>query len=135
MTETAMPVCRQGLLAEPTGVDVAKALGEARLIVSGHFPDEWAEWASARGIEPPDVSGALRLDSQEQVLAAAEEGLGLAIGRSPLVDERLRRGALIAPFGIPDPSDAGYHLLRHPGSPPTAAARRVAEWLRSVAED
>jgi len=141
--ETAMPVCRPGYLAAEAGRDpgagllgaLQGALQGARPIVNGLAPDEWLEWARARGVEPPPLAGALRLESQEQVLAAAERGLGIAIGRSPLVDERLRTGALVAPFGTPGLSGASYYLCRAPGSTPTAGARRVARWLRAFAGD
>lgn len=131
MAETAMPVARPGLVQASD--DPEAALARQRLILNLNFPQEWTEWARARGVRPPSTDGALRLQSQEQVLAAAESGLGLAIGRSPLVDERLTAGALEAPFGRPDPSDAGFHLCWPTMPPPTAAARRVAAWLRDFA--
>ena len=134
LAETAVPVCKPGFLGEDATGDVAGVLARSRLIINSYFPDEWLEWAQVNGLPAPDAEGALRLDSQEQVFAAAENGLGLAIGRSPLVDDRLKSGVLIAPFGTPDPSDAGYHLCRPPGATPTAAARRVARWLRALAE-
>ena len=55
------------------------------------------------------------------------------MGRRPLVDDRLARGTLIAPFGGPDPTGAGYYLCRPAEQPPTAAARRLARWLAEVA--
>ncbi len=134
LAETAVPICKPGYLSEDASGDVAGAVAGSRLIINSYFPDEWLEWAQVNGLPPPDVEGALRLESQEQVFAAAENGLGLAIGRSPLVDDRLRSGVLVAPFGTPDPSDAGYHLCHRPGATPTAAARRVARWLRALAK-
>ena len=138
MTESAMPVCRPGYIARDDAADLRAVLAAGRLIVSGHHPDEWFEWARAHGIDTPiletALAAALRLESQEQVLAAAEQGLGLAIGRRPLVDERLASGTLVAPFGTPDPSsDAGYHLCHALAVQPAAAARRVANWLREAA--
>ena len=133
LAETATPVCRPGLLDPESATDMSAVLASQRLVVSGHHPDEWAEWARAHGLEPPDMAGALRLDAQDQALAAAEQGLGLAMGRRPLVDDRLAAGVLIAPFGGCEVSEAGYHLCRPPGATPSAAARRVAAWLRAVA--
>lgn len=134
LAESAMPVCRPGYLSDPPGAgDLAAALAGARLIVNSLFPDEWAEWGRAHGVAALPLAGALTLESQELVLAAAERGLGVAMGRSPLVDERLAAGVLVAPFGTPDLSGAGYHLCRPPRAEPTAAARRVARWLRELA--
>ncbi len=126
LSEATMPVCKPGYL--PEGLE---ALPEnARLIVNGYFPDEWEEWARAHGLAIPPLDRALRLESQEQVLEAAENGLGLAIGRSPLVDGRFKSGKLVAPFGTPDLSGAGYHLCTAKGGESTAAAKRVARWLK-----
>ncbi len=133
--ETATPVCRPGYLAGETAADPAAALAECRLIVNGYFPDEWTEWARARGIGDPQSTTVLKLDSQEQVLAAAEQGLGLAIGRSPLVDGRIASGALAVPFGTSEFAQAAYYLCRAPAVTPTAGARRVARWLKSFGED
>lgn len=133
LAETAMPVCRPDYLARDAASDIAAALASSRLIINGYHPDEWSEWAGAHGVRAPMMEGALRLETQDQVLAAAEQGLGLAIGRRPLVDERLRSGALAAPFGTFDPSQTSYHLCRPRGGTLSAAARRVARWLRDFA--
>lgn len=131
LAESAMPVCRPGYLKPDAGP--AAPLAGARLIVNSLFPDEWAEWGRAHGVADLPLAGSLTLESQELVLAAAERGLGVAMGRSPLVDERLAAGVLVAPFGMPDFSGAGYHLCRPPRTTPTAATRRVARWLRELA--
>lgn len=133
-SETAMPVCRPGYLPAGAASDPAAALAAARLIVNGYFPDEWTEWARARGIPDPAMANTLRFETQEQVLAAAEQGLGLAIGRSPLVDGRIASGALEAPFGASAFAQAAYYLCRAPAVTPTAGARRVAKWLRGSGE-
>lgn len=133
MVETAMPVCKAGY-AEG---DIGTALKSRRLIINGYFPDEWIEWARGHGVDAAILDGALdralRLETQEQVLAAAEQGLGLAIGRRPMVDERLKAGALTAPFGMPDPSATGYYLCQPVANTPTAATRRVGQWLKDFA--
>ena len=133
LEETVMPVCRPGFLNEAQLADVATMLKSARLIINGYHPEDWIEWARARGVEPPEMEGAFRLETQEQALEAAESGLGIAMGRSPLADRRVQKGALIAPFGRPDPLDTAYFICRAKGSTGTAASRRVAAWLRQIA--
>lgn len=133
-TDRAIPVCRPGYLDADAG-DLAAALASSRLIVNGYRPDEWDEWTRARGLEPLPLDNALRFWAQEHVLAAAEQGLGIAMGRSPLVDERLSSGALVAPFGTSGFASAGYYLCRPPDVTPTVNARRVARWLQAFAEE
>jgi len=151
MADSAIPVCRPGYLpgfprldsagrpdtAVPPLDAVTAALSSARLIVNGSFPDEWREWAAAHGMDlsalEKGLARALRFESQEQVLAAAEGGLGLAMGRRPLVVGRLESAALIAPFGMPERSRTGYFLCRALGATPSVGARRVWRWLADFA--
>jgi LysR family glycine cleavage system transcriptional activator len=73
------------------------------------------------------------LEGIEQALQVAESGPGLAIGRRPMVDDRLVRGTLVAPFGGGDPTGAAYYLCRPADAAPTAVARRLEHWLRALA--
>ncbi len=133
LEEAAMPVCAPGYAAFAAGADPLAGLYRARLIVNARFPDEWEEWSRARGLEPPSLSGAVTMDAQEQALQVAEGGHGLALGRRPMVDDRLERGVLVAPFGDAEPTGAAYYLCRAVGVPPTAASRRLERWLSELA--
>ncbi len=135
LEETAMPVCAPGYLDTTEGEDPAELIARARLVLNGTFPEEWAEWAAAHGLPPPSLEGAITLDATEQVLQVAESGHGLAMGRRPVVDDRLARGTLIAPFGGANPTGAAYYLCRPSDLTPTAAARRLARWLEAMAAD
>jgi LysR family transcriptional regulator, glycine cleavage system transcriptional activator len=131
LEERALPVCAPGYLRPDE--DPAMGLQRARLIVNARFPDEWEEWARARGLAPPALTGAIELEGIEQALQVAESGHGLAMGRRPMVDDRLVRGTLIAPFGAGDPTGAAYYLCRTVDAPPTAGTRRVERWLQALA--
>ncbi|MDX1541064.1 MAG: LysR substrate-binding domain-containing protein [Geminicoccaceae bacterium] len=133
LEETALPVCAPGYLNLAPGEDALAALDRVRLIVNARFPGEWEEWARARGLAAPAQAAAIELDSIEQVLQVAESGHGLALGRRPMVDDRLARGSLIAPFGAASPTGAAYYLCRPAGEVPTATARRLEGWLRGLA--
>ena len=129
LEETAMPVCAPGYLNAASGQPTLELLRGARLIVTASFPDEWEEWARAHGLDPPALGGSVTLDAMEQALQVAESGHGLAMGRRPVVDDRLARGTLIAPFGGANPTGAAYYLCKPSGQTPTAAGRRLERWL------
>ena len=133
LAETALPVCAPGYLTLGPDEDPLAALRRVRLIVNARFPDEWEEWARARGLAPPPLGGAIELEGIEQALQVAESGHGLALGRRPMVDHRLARGTLEAPFGAGDPTGAAYYLCRPSAVAPTATARRLERWLRALA--
>ena len=50
------------------------------------------------------------------VLQACMGGNGVALGRSALVQEALRKGLLVRPLDISMPSDFGYFLVHRPGA-------------------
>jgi len=131
LEETALPVWAHGYVGADE--DPLAALQRARLIVNARFPDEWEEWARARGLVPPSLIGAIDLEGIEQAFQVAEGGHGIAMGRRPMVDDRLARGTLVAPFGAGDPTGAAYYLCRPSDLPPTAVVRRLERWLRGVA--
>ncbi|MEM9682311.1 MAG: LysR substrate-binding domain-containing protein [Pseudomonadota bacterium] len=133
LEESALPVCAPGYLAPIPQEPTAEVLRDVRLIVNGHFPDEWEEWARAHGLDPPARTDLIALDAMEQVLQVAASGHGLAMGRQPVVDDWLARGRLVAPFGEADPTGAAYYLCRPAGATPTAAGRRLERWLTQEA--
>jgi LysR family glycine cleavage system transcriptional activator len=124
--EQAFPVCRPGLLG--ADADPKAALAAHRLIVNGN-PDEWREWTQVHSVALPGLQGALVLDGTDQVLEAAAGGLGIAIGRRPMVDRWLADGRLVAPFGTADESGFAYYLIYPEGDELSVPARRVARWL------
>ncbi len=135
LAEAAMPVCAPGYLnvGDPAaGLELFKGV---RLIISSSFPDEWEEWAKARDLPEPSVSDSVVLDAQEQALQLAEKGLGLAMGRRPVVDDWLTSGRLEAPFGDADPTGAAYYLCKPADFVLPVAARRAERWLLAIASE
>lgn len=131
-SDLATPVCAPGVVAQGSAPS-NQVLSGVRLLINRAIPDEWGEWARARGLEAPTNANAITLDAIEQVLQAAEAGSGLAMGRSPYIEERLARGTLVAPFGSAGPTGAAYFLCTPSAATPTAAARRVVRWLNEQA--
>jgi len=128
--EQAFPICKPGLL--PDDADAAKALGKHRLIVNSGRQEEWREWTQAHCYAPPTLQNALMLDGTEQILEAAAGGLGIGIGRRPLVDRWLAEGKLVAPFGTADESGCAYYLIFGDIEELSVPARRVGRWLVGI---
>lgn len=133
LDEMAFPVCAPGYLTLKDGEDPHASLRRARLIVNTRSPEEWEEWSRARGLPPLVPGDTMAIEGQEEALRLAEQGLGVAIGRTLFIDDRLASGKLFAPFGTSDPSGAAYYLCRPAGIAATAAVRRVARWLKQLA--
>ena len=134
LDEQAFPVCKPGYMPADLAGRPGEALRKLRLIVNDTHVPEWQEWARAHGLEPPSLRGAIMLHASDQVLGAAIEGLGMAIGRRPLVDRWLNEGRLVAPFGAADLSGAAYYLAWPDDIELSVAARKVARWLHEMAK-
>jgi DNA-binding transcriptional LysR family regulator len=91
-------------------------------------PQAWSQWFDARGLAPTTMRHDQSFEHLHYMLEAALVGLGVAIAPSYLVEEDLRTGRLIAPWGfIETPARLGLWL---PAGPPRRDIERLADWLR-----
>jgi DNA-binding transcriptional LysR family regulator len=136
--EKAFPVCARGLIARG---ELASPQDLSRHVLL-HYDDlehrsPWLSWEAwfdlvrAHGVKP---AGTLRFSHYDQMIQAALDGQGIALGRSPLVDRWVKEERLVLPFGrrfISSPGQSrAYFLLT---SPRAGGRRDVAEfsgWLQ-----
>ena len=132
LAETALPVCAPGYLEFGPGDDPLAALRHVRLIVNARFPNEWEEWARARGLAPPALAGAIELEGLEKHYRwpRAATALPSAGGLwSTTVWSEVRWW----PRSVPAILRCGLLPLPAGGRAPTAVARRLERWLRALA--
>ena len=109
--ETLMPVCSPGLKKRYGGSD-AKLLSQAPLIHVTSVAADWPHWFRASEIEaPPLIDGGLRVDTVQMAFDAAARGLGVVLGRRPLVDEDIETGRLVPLGGGAIQSGSSYWLV------------------------
>jgi DNA-binding transcriptional LysR family regulator len=76
-------------------------------------------------------AGTLRFSHYDQVVQAAIDGSGVAMGRNPHNNHHLREGQLIAPFGREWTLSLGaYFLLVAARSAERAIVKEFVAWLR-----
>jgi len=127
VTEALVPVCAPSLAARITRADDLAGLP---LLHVTQVSQEWEHWAAARGVRGLDLGGGLRFDTIQYALNAAAEGLGVALGRHPLVDLDLESGALVSVLGPPVPSTSSYWLVCAPQSLGRPDVRAFRDWIR-----
>ena len=59
----------------------------------------WSSWLARCGLQQEQRARQLRFSHFGLALSAAIDGLGVALGRSPMVDAELASGRLVRPFG------------------------------------
>jgi LysR family glycine cleavage system transcriptional activator len=96
--------------------------------------DVWFELVRAPGVKP---AGALRFSHYDQLILAALDGQGIALGRSPLVDRWVKDGRLVLPFGrrfVSSPSKTrGYFIVTSALAKGRAEVERFSAWLQQEA--
>jgi LysR family glycine cleavage system transcriptional activator len=96
--------------------------------------DVWFELVKAHGVKP---AGMLRFSHYDQMIRAALDGHGIALGRSPLVDGWVREGRLVLPFGrrfISSPGQArAYFILVSPSARSRPEVERFSGWVQHEA--
>jgi len=65
-------------------------------------------------------------------VGAAVAGEGIAMGRTAMVLDELRRGSLVAPFPYAVRSPAAYHFITMPD--PSVQVQMIGDWIGSQGE-
>lgn len=132
--EQLVPVCspsyRDTLVDEAGNID----LHRATLIHVTSASEDWQAWLDARGIDGIEAAGGLRFDTIQLAFEAASTGLGVALGRRPLVDRDLATAALveISPEAIV--AETAYWLVSSEGADHRPDLSQFKLWLLREAE-
>ncbi|HEX2140216.1 MAG TPA: LysR substrate-binding domain-containing protein [Woeseiaceae bacterium] len=90
----------------------------------------WSQWLDAMELTGRRPKGFLRINQYDQVIEAALQGQGVALGRLPLIKTLVESNRLVAvPACSPRESDFAYWLIGNPSAGEDAA--RFAAWLRA----
>ena len=128
--EHLFPVCSPKFLTQAQ-LTKPEDMIEHTLITttSQAFRDDWPEWLAPFNQSPDDFRDVISCDTMLAATQAAIDGLGLAIGRTPLVNHDLREGRLIEPFRKRLPSATGYYITCAPEYANRQSVRFFIDWL------
>lgn len=105
-----LPVCTPKLA---TSIKRAGDLRGASLLRVAHSPEDWPTWLKAAGV-PRLTARGTEFQYYGQALQAALDGLGIAMGIRPYIDDDLAAGRLIAPFSLSVPKGMRWYLVYRP---------------------
>ncbi len=91
----------------------------------------WAQWFEALGLPPAHPGGSLRFSHYDQLIRAAVDGEGVALGRDPLVRAQLAKAELVAPFARSAVSPREYFLVTGSHAATSPRVGQLIEWLRA----
>ena len=94
----------------------------------------WPVWFETMKVPMPQPAGTLQFTQYHQIIQAAVAGQGVGLGRVPLVDDLLRSGELVAPFGRTRTTAAesrAYYVLVTPRAAGRPEVTAFVGWLQS----
>ena len=124
--EALVPVCAP---------EVARQIGrpsdlKAQTLLHVTAPaEDWRDWLRLAGVGGLELDHGLRVDTIEMAWSAATQGLGVAIGRVPLLSPDLASGVLVAVLGPPVPGSVAYWLTSTPETLRRPEAAAFRDWL------
>jgi LysR family glycine cleavage system transcriptional activator len=102
-----VPVCAPRLAA---GLKRPSDLRGPSLLRVAHASEDWPLWLKAAGIARLSARGP-QFQYYGQALQAAADGLGVAMGIRPYIDDDLAAGRLVAPFALTVPKGMRWYLV------------------------
>jgi LysR family transcriptional regulator, glycine cleavage system transcriptional activator len=102
-----LPVCSPKLASQLKRPGDLKAPSLLRV---AHSPDDWPLWLKAAGHARVYARGT-EFQFYGHALQAASDGLGVAMGIRPYIDDDLAAGRLVAPFALSVPKGMRWYLV------------------------
>lgn len=130
MRDEIFPVCAPKVAVELSTVD--SLCGNDLLHVPG-YSEDWDLWLAHAGVVGIDTTAGAAFDQSIMAIRAAIDGKGILLGRSSLIQQELRTGLLVAPFGERLRSSGGYWLLISPQKAKMPKVLAFQSWLQQMA--
>jgi LysR family glycine cleavage system transcriptional activator len=139
--ECVVPVCSPKLLTK-RALDKPEDLADFVLL---HFEDpqhstpwlSWAVWFEVTKMKPVAPKGMLRFSHYDQLIRAAINGQGVALGRLPLIGALLQDGTLVTPLRAArysaNSKDRAYWLIAAQSAQARPAVQTFMQWLNEQA--
>lgn len=134
MEEDIVPVCSPDLIRGEPPLRVPDDLRHHTLLHTSTLPDDWRLWLTAAGVRDVDPEAGITFDQSIMTLQAAIEGLGVALGRTLIVDADLNAGRLVAPFDISMPTATAYYFVAPPAHMQWPRLIAFRDWLLAEAK-
>ena len=133
--EEVMPVCSPRLITRAAPLAVPHDLRRHVLL---HFERldgssapwlTWSIWLEVMQVTDFKPAGSLRFSQYDQVIQAAIDGQGVALGTSGLVRRLIKQGKLVAPLVGASKSSRAYFLVVAPDSERRPDVKAFNAWL------
>jgi LysR family glycine cleavage system transcriptional activator len=121
-----IPVCAPRLAQR---LKSPRRLEGAALLRVAHARADWPKWLGAAGLTGISAAGPI-FAFYGQALQAASDGVGVALGIRPYIDDDLAAGRLVAPFKLSVPKDSQWYLIFKQSRCEEPAFMAFQRWIR-----
>ncbi|MEE9194293.1 MAG: LysR substrate-binding domain-containing protein [Alphaproteobacteria bacterium] len=128
----SFPVCSPAYLERMGPLDRPRDLRDRTLLyLDGemHSLENWDWWMGEMGVDMPASARSLRFDSYANVIQAALEGQGVALGFGQVVGDLLSCGQLVRPMEHACSKDLAVYAVVPRGIRPTPNAEQFFNWI------
>jgi LysR family glycine cleavage system transcriptional activator len=133
LDEEVVAVCHPRLLGKRKAL-MAATLATMPLLQQSTRPEAWNQWFAQAHVEAPRALAGPRYEQFSMTVAAAAQGLGLALVPRLLIEPQLTRGELVIAHPRALASQRGYYLVRPQGTDAaTGALGLFTQWLAQAA--
>jgi LysR family transcriptional regulator, glycine cleavage system transcriptional activator len=126
-----LPVCAPTLAHAIKGPENLQA---ASLLRVAHARGDWPAWLKSAGIKGITAKGPI-FEFYGQALQAASDGVGVALGIRPYIDDDLDAGRLVAPFALSVPKGSQWYLIYQKRRREEPAFCAFYEWITRTVND
>ncbi|MDG0027265.1 LysR family transcriptional regulator [Trinickia sp. Y13] len=132
MGESLIAVCSPALLGARKSVSRGDWI-RYPLLQQSTRPYAWREWFASRGMEIEGDMAGPRLELFSMLAEAAKQGMGIALMPRLLVEDELKRGALVQVSSHEHLSSRSYYLIFPEEKAENAALGRFRDWIAAQA--
>ncbi|MCX7544349.1 transcriptional regulator GcvA [Marinicella gelatinilytica] len=129
LNEEVFPVCSKAFYDTYKGQLTPKDLLSAKLCHDDFTTERWDDWFNAAGLSPQAPLRGTRFSHMVTMLEAVENHQGFGLGRTPLVQDDINRGLLVAPFDIKLPGKMAYYLVYPTNTGQDQKVQIIRQWL------
>jgi len=106
-----------------------KIVSDFPIIVHESQPKAWADWVKASGIQIPESTKVIRLDSMIAVVRAAQRGIGAALVPVPIGQLWFDEGSIVRLFNKELVADVSYYLVTKQERSSDRSVMLLRDWI------
>ncbi len=127
--EDIFPVCSPDLFEHEGRNWLPEDLLETTLLDVPGYPEGWDAWLEGVDASPLSKHTSISFDQSMMAIQAAVSGMGVALGRSSLVEDEIKSGQLISPFDAVLKASGAYYVVCPPEFSSRPRIRAFRDWL------